>query len=89
MIKPLSRYLGQRPNDWQAWIDLATLHLMEQDVPQAQQALRQAIERGREQALSIIEGNPQLRQLAIPMMQQGQIPASAPRTGGGLGLPFQ
>ena len=78
---------GQRPNDWQAWTDLATLHLMEQDLPQARQALRQAIERGREQALSVIESNPQLRQLAIPMLQQGQIPAS-PRTGGGLGLPF-
>ncbi|NLF21538.1 MAG: DUF2723 domain-containing protein [Lentisphaerae bacterium] len=87
MIKPLTRYLGQRPDDWQAWTDLATLHLMEQDLPQARQALRQAIERGREQALSVIESNPQLRQLAIPMLQQGQIPAS-PRAGGGLDLPF-
>ncbi len=84
MIAPLSRYLAQRPGDWQAWTDLATLYLIEGDTPRAQTALRKSIELGKEKALQIIEGNPQLRQLAIPMLQQGLIPNVSPGTGLGL-----
>ena len=87
MITPLTRYLRQRPDDWQAWTDLATIYLVTGDTPRAQDALRKAIELGRDRALQVIEGNPQLRQLAIPMLQQGQIPNAGP-AGQGLGLQF-
>jgi tetratricopeptide (TPR) repeat protein len=83
MIGPLTRYLALKPNDWQAWTDLATIHLIEQDTARAQTALRKAIEIGREQALQVIEGNPQLRQLAIPLLRQGALDAPGGR---GLGL---
>jgi len=83
MIAPLTRYLAMKPDDWQAWTDLATLHLIERDTARAQTALRKAIELGREQALQVIESNPQLRQLAIPLLRQGALGTPG---GSGLGL---
>ena len=86
MIAPLTRYLALKPDDWQAWTDLATIHLIEQDTPRAQAALRKAIELGREKALQAIEGNPQLRQLALPLLRQGALDHAGQR-GMGLRLP--
>ncbi len=87
MIVPLTRYLRLRPGDWQAWLDLATLHALEQAPSQAQQALRQALQHGGEQALQIISTSPQLRELVTPLLQQGG--AATPLLPGGFGLPFK
>ncbi len=84
MIVPLTRYLAQKPNDWQGWIDLATLRVLDQDMERAQMALRKAIEIGRQQALQVIDSDPRLRQLAIPLLQQMSTESSAGR---GFGLP--
>ncbi len=46
MIVPLSRYLLLRPDDWSAWLDMATLCAMRQQQQQMQHALRKAIELG-------------------------------------------
>ena len=70
MIVPLSRYLQLRPNDWQAWLDMATLSAMKQQQQQMQYALRKAIDLGKMQALQRIQENNILRQAAAPMMQQ-------------------
>lgn len=64
MIVPLTRYLRQRPTDWQAWLDLATLYVIENNGAQAQAAVRRALELGGAQARQLIESNPQLRPLA-------------------------
>lgn len=85
MIVPLSRYLLLRPDDWSAWLDMATLCAMRQQQQQMQHALRKAIELGKSQALQRIQENPMLRQVAEPilrqMMQQGPVglPGVGPR----------
>ena len=77
MIIPLSRYLQLRPNDWQAWLDMATLSAMKQQQQQMQYALRKALDLGKMQALQRIQENGILRQAAAPflqqMMQQGPV----------------
>ncbi len=70
MIVPLSRYLQMRPNDWQAWLDMATLSAMKQQQQQMQYALRKAIDLGKMQALQRIQENNILRQAAAPLLQQ-------------------
>ncbi|MGI6100823.1 MAG: hypothetical protein ACOYD3_13870, partial [Kiritimatiellia bacterium] len=80
----LTRYLVLKPNDWQGWIDLATLRVLDQDMERAQMALRKAIETGRQHALQVIESDPRLRQLAIPLLQQMSTESTAGR---GFGLP--
>ncbi|HPO37437.1 MAG TPA: hypothetical protein PL176_05485, partial [Kiritimatiellia bacterium] len=85
MIVPLSRYLQLRPNDWNAWLDMATLSAMRQQQQQMQYALRKALELGKSQALQRIQENGVLRQVAGPvlqqMMQQGPVglPGLGPR----------
>jgi tetratricopeptide (TPR) repeat protein len=66
MAEPLRLYLRLRPDDWQGWLDLATLHAIEQDLAGARGALRRALELGGEEARRLIEGHPQLRRLAEP-----------------------
>ena len=78
MIVPLSRYLRQRPADWQAWLDLATLYIIENNGAQAQAAVRRALELGGQQARQLIEGNPQLRPLASALRPPN---AAAPDAG--------
>jgi tetratricopeptide (TPR) repeat protein len=70
MGAPLSRYLQMRPNDWQAWLDMATLCAMKQQQQQMQFALQKAIELGKGQAVQRIQENGVLRQAAGPFMQQ-------------------
>jgi tetratricopeptide (TPR) repeat protein len=70
MGAPLSRYLQMRPNDWQAWLDMATLCAMKQQQQQMQFALQKAIELGKGHALQRIQENSILRQAAGPIMQQ-------------------
>jgi tetratricopeptide (TPR) repeat protein len=66
MIAPLSRYLQLRPRDWQAWLDLATLYLMQRQAAPAQAALRRAMELGGREARQAIQENPHLRPLVAP-----------------------
>ena len=70
MVIPLSQYLQQRPNDWQAWLDMATLSAMKQQQQQMQYAIRKALDLGKMQALQRIQENAILRQAAAPMLQQ-------------------
>ena len=70
MLVPLSRYLQLRPNDWQAWLDMATLSAMKQQQQQLQYALRKALDLGKMQALQRIQENNILRQAAAPILQQ-------------------
>jgi tetratricopeptide (TPR) repeat protein len=70
MGPPLSRYLQLQPNDWQAWLDMATLCAMRQQQQQMQFALQKAIEFGKGHALQRIQENAVLRQAATPFLQQ-------------------
>jgi len=70
MVVPLERYLQLRPNDWQAWLDMATLCAMKRQQQQMQYALRKALDLGRMQALQRIQENAILRQAAAPILQQ-------------------
>jgi len=70
MGQPLSRYLQLQPNDWQAWLDMATLCAMKQQAQQMQFALQKALEFGKGQALQRIQENAILRQAAMPFLQQ-------------------
>jgi tetratricopeptide (TPR) repeat protein len=70
MGPPLSLYLQQRPNDWQAWLDMATLCAMKQQQQQMQFALQKAIELGKGHAVQRIQENGILRQAAAPFLQQ-------------------
>ncbi len=83
MFAPLSRYLQVRPNDWQAWLDMATLCAMKQQQQQMQFALQRALELGKGQAAQRIQENNILRQVAAPFLQQlmRQEPAGLPPIG--------
>ena len=83
MLVPLSRYLQASPNDWQAWLDMATLCAMRQQQQQTQYALQKAIAAGKMQAVQRIQENPMLRQVAAPLLQQmrRQVPAGLPALG--------
>jgi tetratricopeptide (TPR) repeat protein len=83
----LSRYLQLQPNDWQAWLDMATLCAMRQQQQQMQYSLQKAIEHGKGQALQRIQENTILRQAAAPFLQQmmqqgpGGLPPLGPMRG--------
>ena len=83
MTAPLSRYLQMRPNDWQAWLDMATIRAVKQQQQEFQYALSKALELGRNEALQRIQENPLLRQAAAPILQQmmQQRPMSLPGLG--------
>ncbi len=83
MLLPLSRYLQAVPNDWQAWLDMATICAMRQQQQQTQYALQKAIETGKMQALQRIQENQMLRQAAAPLLQHlmRQGPAGLPPIG--------
>jgi len=70
MGPPLSRYLQLQPNDWQAWLDMATLCVMRKQQQQFQYAIQKALDLGKGQALQRIQENPVLRQTAMPLLQQ-------------------
>lgn len=70
MGPPLTRYLQLQPNDWQAWLDMATLCAMRHQQQQMQYALQKALEYGKGHALQRIQENPVLKQAAMPFLQQ-------------------
>ena len=83
MLVPLSRYLQAKPDDWQAWLDMATLCAMRQQQQQTRYALQKAIESGKMQAVQRIQENQLLRQVAEPLLRQmmRQGPAGLPPLG--------
>lgn len=66
MVRPLAIYLQKRPNDWQAWLDLATLHLMQKSPDKAKLALQRALDLGGMEAQQKVRQNPNLKQLLGP-----------------------
>jgi tetratricopeptide (TPR) repeat protein len=70
MVIPLNRYLQLQPNDWRAWLDLATLHALGRQGSQAQAALRRAFDFGREEALKAAQVSEILRPLVAAALQQ-------------------
>jgi tetratricopeptide (TPR) repeat protein len=63
MHPPLNLYLGRQPQDWKAWLDMATLELSLRQTNAAGRALEQAIRFGGSEALAIIRQNPHLAQI--------------------------
>lgn len=63
MLRPLQRYLRDHASDWEAWLDLATVYLMLDNVNEAQRAIKHAIQLGGGQAVSTIRGNRNLRKI--------------------------
>ncbi len=63
MRTAMTAYLKRTPNDWKAWLDLASLHLQFADTNQANAALGAAIRYGGAEAQQLIQGNPTLSQL--------------------------
>jgi Flp pilus assembly protein TadD len=80
MEKPLALFLKHRPNDWKAWLDLATLHLMKKQVTEARTALQRALQLGGQEASAEVAKNPTLSQLLkVPAPRAGTLPrAPAP-----------
>jgi tetratricopeptide (TPR) repeat protein len=84
MQVPLSRHLQLKPNDWNAWLDMASLWALKQQPQQFQAALQKALELGKGQALQRIQEQPLLRQAAAPVLQrmmQQQGPVGLPGLG--------
>ncbi len=63
MRKAMQAYLKRTPNDWKAWLDMASLHLQFGDTNQASSALGAAIRFGGAEAQQIIQQNPNLRKV--------------------------
>lgn len=62
----MPRYLSMRPNDWNTWLDWATLNAMIGKTEDAMAALERGLAIGGQQALSYVERN----QTLIPLVQQ-------------------
>ena len=60
MRGPLTQYLNRRPQDWKAWLDMATLQLSLAQSNDAARAVEQAIRFGGNEALSLVRQNPNL-----------------------------
>ena len=69
MMQPLSTYLKLQPNDWNAWLEMATLYAFKQQQQQMMYALQRAIDVGKNAALQRIQEHPILKQ-TIPALQQ-------------------
>ncbi len=63
MNKSLSLYVRRRPNDWRAWLDLATLRMQLGDEKGAGEALGVALRYGGPDAENKIQSNPHLKKL--------------------------
>ncbi|MDI6775416.1 MAG: DUF2723 domain-containing protein [Verrucomicrobiota bacterium] len=76
MFAVMEKYLSLRPNDWKAWLDLASLAVALNRGDAAVRAIRDALRRGGPEARSLVEQNPRLAPLLPKAM-----PASLPRFG--------
>jgi tetratricopeptide (TPR) repeat protein len=61
--KALKLYLKKVPNDWKAWMDLATIELQLKNTAGATEALGQALHYGGPEARQTIQSNPALNNL--------------------------
>jgi tetratricopeptide (TPR) repeat protein len=70
MVAPLARYLKIRPGDWKAWLDLATLYVLNKQDVNAKSSLKKAIELGREEAIKAASSSEILRPMLPQVIQQ-------------------
>jgi predicted Zn-dependent protease len=63
MRNALSQYLQRTPNDWRAWMDLASLEIQLKNTPAANAALSSAIRYGGPEARQAIQKNKMLSEL--------------------------
>lgn len=72
MLPLMQQYLQVCPQDWQAWLNFATLSASKNQMAQAQYAIQCAIQYGHGTALRAIQQQPVLRQIAGPVLRQLQ-----------------
>jgi thioredoxin-like negative regulator of GroEL len=78
MFAVMEKYLSLRPEDWKAWLDLASLAVAINRPDDAFKALREALRRGGPEARALIQQNPRL----APLLQR--LP---PQSFGPMGIP--
>ncbi len=66
----LMRVLKLKPGHWQAWIDIAEVYRRKGQTQQMQYALQKGVSIGQSQALQVIEKNPELKKVAIPIIRR-------------------
>jgi tetratricopeptide (TPR) repeat protein len=66
MGRTLEQYLRIQPNDWKAWLDLASIQIGMKQTNDASRSLEQALRCGGQQAMTIVNQDPRFR--PIPRM---------------------
>ena len=71
MLPALEKYLRLNPSDWKAWLDMATVKYSMKKIPAATRAMQEAIRTGGAQAITIINKDQKLQEIAkrIPRNQ--------------------
>ncbi len=75
----LRHHLEREPDDWQAWLDLATMSLRIGQRGQALQALHRAVELGGRDAIELIHRSPELNRLFQQVIGDGSRRAAPAR----------
>ena len=70
MLAPLRAYLKQKPKDYTAWMDLATINLLLNKRTEAEMAIQEALRVGGKTAEQAILRDQRLSKVAIQMMQK-------------------
>ncbi|MGQ9661205.1 MAG: protein O-mannosyl-transferase family [Kiritimatiellia bacterium] len=81
MSEALQRYLKLRPTDWKAWLDLATVQMIQKDTNGALTALEQALRLGGAQALDIVQKDPRFASLRDQALRRIRGPLPLPESG--------
>jgi hypothetical protein len=74
----MDEYLRLKPTDWKAWIDQASVLLMQRKTDAAIRALEMAIRTGGNEALTVIRGDPRFTPIQNKALE---------RSGMNLGMP--
>jgi len=65
MTDVLKRYLESCPDDWKAWLDLATLQVAAKQNEDALKSIENAVRKGGSEAIKLVNANPGFRNLVI------------------------
>ena len=81
MREALERYLKLRPSDWKAWLDLATVQMIQKNTNGALTALEQALRLGGSDALDVVQKDPRFASLLDQALRRIRGPLPLPESG--------
>jgi tetratricopeptide (TPR) repeat protein len=82
MVAPMAEYLKLKPSDWKAWLDQASILMMQKQTEAAVRALEMAIKTGGSEAMAVIRDDPGFAPIQNKALDRSRKLMGIPRGGG-------